>query len=176
MTRRKDTPLLHNHESSLAADPGCRQQLVQRRLRPVDLNLCHCRLIRLVESPFFEWTVAFPASQKVAVQSVGRCSSVHASLPGRPKLYSLRPARALSDPSAQFPNFITCQRGEFLALRHGRHFEIFHLILDESEEETALGVAGNDGRLAALTALQRQIARGQTITALGLPATVTTRA
>src|SRR6185503_1530630 len=77
------------------------------------------------------------------------------SFAGHAECRALWPVRALGDPSAQLTNFVLRQGGKLLPLAHRRHFEIFHLILDEPEQWAGVGFAGNDGGLAPLATLEQ---------------------
>jgi hypothetical protein len=61
----------------------------------------------------------------------------------------------LGDPSAQLPNCILRQRGKFLPLADRPHFEVFHLILPETEQWAGVGFTGNDGGFAPLATLEQ---------------------
>ena len=80
---------------------------------------------------------------------------------------ALWPVRALGDPSAQFPNLVLRQPGELLPLADWRHFEVFHLILHETEQWAGVGFTGNDDGFAPLATLEQRTTVDHLESALG---------
>ena len=83
-----------------------------------------------------------------------------------------RPIRTLFDPGPEPGGFVPGQRGEFSTLLHGRHFEIFHLILHEAEQWVGAGVAGDHRWFAARAPSKQRRAIRDLEAALGTLAVV----